>query len=94
MGTIIGMSDVDPLRWPNSKWRSLQVIKLIIYLFILIIRVIAFMLQRKLPRCILYNGMLILSDRLSGTSLDAVISRIELAHGKLRLQKVSLYFPL
>ncbi|KAH6789220.1 Transcriptional factor B3 family protein / auxin-responsive factor AUX/IAA-like protein [Perilla frutescens var. frutescens] len=25
MGTIIGMSDVDPLRWPNSKWRSLQV---------------------------------------------------------------------
>ncbi|KAL0391907.1 UNVERIFIED_CONTAM: Auxin response factor 5 [Sesamum radiatum] len=25
MGTIIGISDVDPLRWPNSKWRSLQV---------------------------------------------------------------------
>ncbi|KAL6522051.1 hypothetical protein OROMI_031928 [Orobanche minor] len=25
MGTIIGMSDLDPLRWPNSKWRSLQV---------------------------------------------------------------------
>lgn len=25
MGTIIGISDIDPLRWPNSKWRSLQV---------------------------------------------------------------------
>ncbi|KAK6115761.1 hypothetical protein DH2020_008030 [Rehmannia glutinosa] len=25
MGTVIGISDVDPLRWPNSKWRSLQV---------------------------------------------------------------------
>ncbi|KAL7155427.1 hypothetical protein ABFS83_03G074200 [Erythranthe nasuta] len=25
MGTITGMSDLDPLRWPNSKWRSLQV---------------------------------------------------------------------
>ncbi|EPS61777.1 auxin response factor 5, partial [Genlisea aurea] len=25
MGTITGISDVDPLRWPNSKWRSLQV---------------------------------------------------------------------
>ncbi|KAL8459114.1 hypothetical protein ACS0TY_036547 [Phlomoides rotata] len=25
MGTIIGISDLDPLRWPNSKWRSLQV---------------------------------------------------------------------
>ncbi|XP_042064688.1 auxin response factor 5-like [Salvia splendens] len=25
MGTIIGIGDIDPLRWPNSKWRSLQV---------------------------------------------------------------------
>ncbi|KAL0314605.1 UNVERIFIED_CONTAM: Auxin response factor 5 [Sesamum angustifolium] len=25
MGTITGISDLDPLRWPNSKWRSLQV---------------------------------------------------------------------
>ncbi|XP_042059164.1 auxin response factor 5-like [Salvia splendens] len=25
MGTIIGISDIDPLRWPASKWRSLQV---------------------------------------------------------------------
>ncbi|XP_075509503.1 auxin response factor 5-like [Primulina tabacum] len=25
MGTITGMSVLDPLRWPNSKWRSLQV---------------------------------------------------------------------
>ncbi|XP_019174662.1 PREDICTED: auxin response factor 5 isoform X2 [Ipomoea nil] len=25
MGTIIGISDLDPLRWPGSKWRCLQV---------------------------------------------------------------------
>ncbi|KAI7743324.1 hypothetical protein M8C21_032509 [Ambrosia artemisiifolia] len=25
MGTITGISDVDPLRWPSSKWRNLQV---------------------------------------------------------------------
>ncbi|KAK6115246.1 hypothetical protein DH2020_007515 [Rehmannia glutinosa] len=27
MGTITGISDLDPLRWPNSKWRSLQVVE-------------------------------------------------------------------
>ncbi|XP_058098796.1 auxin response factor 5 [Magnolia sinica] len=25
MGTIVGISDIDPLKWPNSKWRNLQV---------------------------------------------------------------------
>ncbi|CAN6463635.1 unnamed protein product [Victoria cruziana] len=25
MGTVIGISDVDPVRWPNSKWRTLRV---------------------------------------------------------------------
>ncbi|ONK64884.1 uncharacterized protein A4U43_C07F31010 [Asparagus officinalis] len=25
MGTIAGISDFDPLRWPNSNWRNLQV---------------------------------------------------------------------
>ncbi|KAL8172070.1 hypothetical protein V2J09_023874 [Rumex salicifolius] len=25
MGTIVGLSDMDPLRWSGSKWRSLQV---------------------------------------------------------------------
>ncbi|KQJ85161.2 auxin response factor 11 isoform X2 [Brachypodium distachyon] len=24
-GTIVGVSDYDPIRWPNSKWRNLQV---------------------------------------------------------------------
>lgn len=24
MGTIVGISDLDPLRWPGSKWRCLQ----------------------------------------------------------------------
>lgn len=27
MGTIVGISDFDPLRWPGSKWRNLQVAK-------------------------------------------------------------------
>ncbi|KAE8656064.1 Auxin response factor 5 [Hibiscus syriacus] len=25
MGSIVGISEVDPLRWPGSKWRNLQV---------------------------------------------------------------------
>ncbi|XP_064949003.1 auxin response factor 11-like isoform X2 [Musa acuminata AAA Group] len=25
MGTIVGISDYDPVRWPNSRWRNLQV---------------------------------------------------------------------
>ncbi|XP_064971266.1 auxin response factor 11-like isoform X2 [Musa acuminata AAA Group] len=25
MGTIVGISDCDPVKWPNSKWRNLQV---------------------------------------------------------------------
>ncbi|XWS14482.1 hypothetical protein CRYUN_Cryun35bG0013400 [Craigia yunnanensis] len=25
MGTTVGISDLDPLRWPGSKWRNLQV---------------------------------------------------------------------
>uniref|UniRef100_A0A0E0DJP8 Uncharacterized protein n=1 Tax=Oryza meridionalis TaxID=40149 RepID=A0A0E0DJP8_9ORYZ len=24
-GTVVGISDYDPMRWPNSKWRNLQV---------------------------------------------------------------------
>lgn len=25
MGTITGLGDLDPIRWPNSQWRSLKV---------------------------------------------------------------------
>ncbi|KAL5985910.1 ADP-ribosylation factor [Asimina triloba] len=25
MGTIVGISDLDPLKWPHSKWQNLQV---------------------------------------------------------------------
>ncbi|GAB4839101.1 ADP-ribosylation factor [Ancistrocladus abbreviatus] len=25
MGTVVGINDLDPLRWPGSKWRNLQV---------------------------------------------------------------------
>ena len=25
MGTITGISDLDPVRWPNSHWRSVKV---------------------------------------------------------------------
>jgi len=26
MGTITGISDLDPVRWKNSQWRNLQVL--------------------------------------------------------------------
>lgn len=26
MGTITGLGDLDPIRWPNSHWRSLKVV--------------------------------------------------------------------
>jgi hypothetical protein len=26
MGTITGISDMDPVRWKNSQWRNLQVL--------------------------------------------------------------------
>ncbi|XP_068646693.1 auxin response factor 5-like isoform X2 [Aristolochia californica] len=25
MGTVVGISDLDPIKWPNSRWRNLQV---------------------------------------------------------------------
>ena len=25
MGTITGIGDLDPMRWPGSKWRNLEV---------------------------------------------------------------------
>ncbi|KAG9443083.1 hypothetical protein H6P81_018937 [Aristolochia fimbriata] len=25
MGTVVGVSDLDPMKWPNSRWRNLQV---------------------------------------------------------------------
>lgn len=40
MGTITGIGDLDPVRWPNSHWRSVKVCKdlvmiglIIFYLF-------------------------------------------------------------
>lgn len=32
MGTITGISDLDPLRWKNSQWRNLQVPLIHLYL--------------------------------------------------------------
>ena len=34
MGTITGLSDLDPVRWPNSHWRSVKVIDLMCRLWI------------------------------------------------------------
>jgi hypothetical protein len=28
MGTITGISDLDPVRWPSSNWRSVKVLEL------------------------------------------------------------------
>lgn len=30
MGTITGIGDLDPVRWPNSHWRSVKVNELVI----------------------------------------------------------------
>ena len=30
MGTIVGISDYDPVRWPNSRWRNLQVSQILL----------------------------------------------------------------
>ena len=31
MGTITGISDLDPVRWSNSHWRSVKVFQLYFY---------------------------------------------------------------
>lgn len=31
MGTITGIGDLDPVRWQNSHWRSVKVIKLVYF---------------------------------------------------------------
>lgn len=31
MGTITGISDLDPVRWPNSHWRSVKVLQLYLH---------------------------------------------------------------
>jgi len=28
MGTITGIGDMDPVRWPNSHWRSVKVLSM------------------------------------------------------------------
>lgn len=33
MGTITGISDLDPVRWKNSQWRNLQVRILCWYIY-------------------------------------------------------------
>jgi hypothetical protein len=33
MGTITGIGDIDPMRWPNSHWRSLKVHTLQCYIW-------------------------------------------------------------
>jgi len=32
MGTITGISDLDPVRWKNSQWRNIQVLLKCIFL--------------------------------------------------------------
>lgn len=32
MGTITGIGDLDPVRWANSHWRSVKVIKITLML--------------------------------------------------------------
>jgi zona occludens toxin (predicted ATPase) len=39
MGTITGISDLDPVRWKNSQWRNLQVGFLVVLVPFIIIAV-------------------------------------------------------
>ena len=45
MGTITGISDLDPLRWKNSQWRNLQVLLNLYKAKIIAISVMDAMLQ-------------------------------------------------
>lgn len=81
MGTIVGLSDLDPLRWPASKWRSLQVNN-------------GFSMSFLLYHDQTSRGMNIYTYRWNGMSLAVVISKTELIHGKLRPLKVFSFFLL
>lgn len=104
MGTIVGISDLDPLNWPGSKWRNLQVNSAILKLHsvnhfhLLGYRFVRF------QEIILHPGFrsswvpfihhLFYIRRLSGMRQDVVISRAGLVHGKLKLLKASSFFLL
>jgi hypothetical protein len=44
MGTITGISDLDPVRWKNSQWRNLQVRLLATSLMTVLVCILLFML--------------------------------------------------
>ncbi|KAG6495177.1 hypothetical protein ZIOFF_042968 [Zingiber officinale] len=54
MGTVTGISDLDPVQWPNSHWRS---VKVNLMLFLLFIIKIIDVLLASISLCILMRRM-------------------------------------
>lgn len=77
MGTITGMGDMDPVRWPNSQWRSVKV-KLsksyslfIIYHFHMTVHeLVFFRLHNQLNPCIIAGTYTV--TKAVGNNLDFI----------------------
>ena len=52
MGTITGIGDLDPVRWPNSHWRSVKVFNLT---FLLKFFFFTFLLEVQQPHACLFS---------------------------------------
>lgn len=63
MGTITGISDLDPVRWPNSHWRSVKVFGLNVYA-----------LSEQPQACLCH--CLLVSSYQNGTSPDFVLKEL------------------
>jgi len=87
MGTIVGISDVDPLRWPGSKWRNIQVQSVLLKFYEAYC-----ILELMLIGNNWHNDFS--ANRWSGMSQGVLINRIELVFGRLRLLKAFLSFLL
>ena len=87
MGTIVGINDCDPLRWPNSKWRNLQVTCPSTFIHETI--------SIKKHKIIGLSGtlnILCLMIRQNGMNMVTGKDQIGLVFGKLKLLKVFLFF--
>lgn len=51
MGTITGISDLDPVRWPNSHWRSVKVCRVVHFKQLYVVNIV-FWSMLKYPRAL------------------------------------------
>lgn len=68
MGTITGISDLDPVRWKNSQWRNLQVGFLVIFVASCALSFSPFLLLMQIFFCDLRR--IYFFNRLAGMSLQ------------------------